>query len=141
MECIFCAIVAGDMPAATIYEDANTMAFLDIAPLAKGHALVIPRTHALRLSDVSSATAGELMVAVQAVTKGLHAALGTTDATIAIHDGPAAGQDVPHLHAHIVPRTSGDGGAPIHALFSRQAATPDAIAALAVQVRTQLENP
>jgi len=120
VECIFCQIAEGAIPNVTLWEDDETLAFLDIRPLRPGHALVIPKTHAARLADASPASMQAVMATVQRLTPVITQLTGSTDATIAIHDGPAAGQEVPHLHVHIVPRQPGDGGGPIHALFDRR---------------------
>ncbi len=139
-ETIFDAIIRGDIPAAKVYEDDRVLAFLDISPLREGHTLVIPKESAAKLNDLSAEDAGGLMVAAQRILPGLLAAVGADDATLAIHDGPAAGQEVPHVHLHIVPRKAGDGGGPIHALFpDRPSAAPDSLTALAERVRGAVE--
>lgn len=117
---IFSAIVRGDIPCVRVHEDALTLGFLDINPLARGHALVIPKMEAPKLSDLPADVAAALMHAVQSLTPKLCAAVGATDATIAINDGPDAGQEVPHCHVHIIPRRPGDAGGPVHALFAKR---------------------
>lgn len=124
-DCIFCAIAKGDIPCTSVHEDAFTLGFLDINPLARGHALVIPKHHDGRLADLPGDVAAAVMHAVQRLTPKLCAAVGAEDATIAINDGPDAGQEVPHVHVHIIPRRPGDSGGPVHALFSKRP-TPDA---------------
>ncbi len=137
MDCVFCAIVAGDIPNATVHEDEDTLAFLDINPLRPGHALVIPKSHAQYFADLDDAAAAALTSSTRRVVRQLHATLGTTDATIAINDGPSAGQEVPHVHVHIVPRPDGDAPTPIHALFpDRPESDMSAITALAERIRT-----
>ncbi len=139
-ETIFDAIIRGDIPAAKVYEDDRALAFLDINPLREGHTLVIPKASAAKVGDLTPADAGHLMVVTQRILPGLLAAVGADDATLAIHDGPAAGQEVPHVHLHIVPRKAGDGGGPIHALFlDRPSAAPELLTALAERVRTAVE--
>lgn len=125
MECIFCAIVAGDIPSTKIHEDERSYGFLDIQPLARGHALIIPKQHGQRLADLSPDIAASVMHAVQRVTPKLCAAVGAVDATVAVNDGPDAGQEVPHCHVHIIPRRAGDAGGPVHALFAKRP-SPDA---------------
>lgn len=135
MACIFCAIVAGDIPSHKVHEDDATFAFLDIQPLAQGHALVIPKEHVAKLEDCSSSAAAAVMHAVQSLTPRLCAAVQAQDATVAINNGPDAGQEVPHMHVHIIPRRPGDAGGPIHALFGkRPTADGDALARLAAAV-------
>lgn len=135
MDCIFCAIAAGDIPSTRVHEDDQTLAFLDINPLARGHALVIPKVHGQRVADLPADSAAAVMQTVQHVTPRLCQAVGAVDATIAINDGPDAGQEVPHCHVHIIPRRPGDSGGPVHALFAERP-TPDAddMAAIAAEV-------
>lgn len=115
---IFDSIVAGEIPCHKVYEDEHVLAFLDIAPLAEGHTLVIPKQGAPKLEDLDSEAAAALMVAIQKLLPALRDTTGCPDATVGLHDGPAAGQEVPHVHFHIIPRKQGDAGSPIHALFS-----------------------
>lgn len=117
MDCLFCRIAAGNLPSAELYQDERVFAFLDIHPLRPGHALLVPKRHAARLEDATADDAGALMRAAQKLAKALCKATGAPDATIAINNGPAAGQEVPHLHLHIVPRAKGDGAGPVHAAF------------------------
>ncbi len=139
-ETIFDAIVRGDVPCHKLYEDDRALCFLDIQPLTRGHALVIPKRGAAKVQDLDPADAAHLMVVAQRVLPGLLASVGAPDATLAIHDGPAAGQEVPHVHLHLVPRTPGDGGGPVHALFSeRPSVDDDELARIAAAVRDALE--
>lgn len=135
-DCVFCKIVKGEIPSHKVHEDAATFAFLDIHPLARGHTLVVPKRHAARLQDVDPKSLGPLFAAVHALTPRVCKAVKAPAATIAINDGRESGQEVPHLHVHIVPRTAGDGAGPIHALFpKRPTVKPDEFAPLAEQVR------
>lgn len=115
-ECIFCSIVAGDIPARTVYETDDVLAFLDANPLARGHTLVIPKTHAQHVGDLDDATARNLFAAVTELTPEVQSTVGADAANVGINDGEAAGQEVPHVHVHIIPRFDGDGGAPLHAV-------------------------
>lgn len=139
-DCLFCDIAKGDIPSAKVYEDENVYAFLDIHPLQEGHVLVIPRSHARYLTELDPEAASALMRGTQRVLTAVHAALGTQDATVAVNDGPAAGQEVPHVHIHVVPRREDDGAGPVHALFDQR---PDmdhnAVGALADRIRQGLE--
>jgi len=117
VSCVFCKIVRGELSAHKVYEDAETVAFLDLYPMADGHTLVIPKVHAERLSDLSPELAGKLFQTVQKVTGRIAHALGASAFTIGINDGRAAGQAIPHLHVHIVPRFLGDGGGSIHSIL------------------------
>jgi histidine triad (HIT) family protein len=115
-DCIFCAIVAGDIPARAVRETDHTVAFLDANPLAPGHTLVVPREHYERLEDVPDDVSETLFAEVHALTSRVEAAVDADGLNVGINDGEAAGQEVPHVHVHIVPRFEGDGGAPVHAV-------------------------
>ena len=115
-DCIFCSIVAGDIPARTVYETDDVLAFLDANPLAEGHTLVIPKGHATHVGDLDEAAAAALFAAVTELTPRVRSTVGADAANVGINDGEAAGQEVPHAHVHIIPRFEGDGGAPIHAV-------------------------
>jgi len=115
-DCIFCSIVAGDIPARTVHETDDVLAFLDANPLARGHTLVIPKSHATHVGDIDEAVASALFAAVAELTPRVQSAVGADGANVGINDGEAAGQEVPHAHVHIIPRFDGDGGAPLHAV-------------------------
>ena len=116
-DCIFCGIVAGDIPSRTVYEDDDVLAFLDANPLAPGHTLVIPKAHHESLNDLPADLGSEVMSALHRLTPAVESAVDAPASTVAFNNGEAAGQEVPHTHAHIVPRFEGDGGGPVHALF------------------------
>ena len=115
-DCVFCSIVAGDIPARTVYETDSVLAFLDANPLARGHTVVIPKPHAQRVGDLDADLAGDLFDAVASLTPQIEAAVDADAVTVGVNDGEAAGQEVPHAHVHVVPRFEGDGGGPIHAV-------------------------
>ncbi len=106
--CIFCKIVAGDLPSTKIYEDDRALAFLDIGPLVKGHTLVIPKAHYDPLTEIPDELLGHLMGVVKRVTQGLLTGLHADGVNIHQANGAAAGQVVPHLHFHVVPRFESD---------------------------------
>ncbi|PSP92701.1 HIT family protein [Halobacteriales archaeon QS_4_62_28] len=116
-DCIFCQIVAGEIPGRIVYEDDYALAFLDANPLARGHTLVIPKQHYERLDDVPDDEATALYSAIHELVPAIEAAVDAPATTVAFNNGEAAGQEVPHTHAHIVPRFEGDGGGPIHSMF------------------------
>ncbi|PSQ16844.1 HIT family protein [Halobacteriales archaeon QS_8_69_26] len=115
-DCIFCQIVDGEIPARTVYEDESVTAFLDANPLSAGHTLVIPRDHHARLADLPADLAADLFGAIHRLGPAIESAVDADAANVGFNDGEAAGQEVPHVHGHIVPRFEGDGGAPIHAV-------------------------
>ncbi|WP_181687054.1 HIT family protein [Halorhabdus salina] len=116
-DCVFCAIVAEDVPSHTVHETPDALAFLDANPLAKGHTLVVPKAHYEQLDDVPAETASGFYDAVHDVVPAVEAAVDAPATTVAVNNGEAAGQEVPHVHAHIVPRFEDDAAGPIHALF------------------------
>ena len=116
-DCIFCSIVDGDIPNHTVYEDDDVLAFLDVNPLARGHTLVIPKAHHERLTDLPADLAADVFATVHDLTDHVESAVDADATTVAVNNGTAAGQEVPHVHAHIVPRSEADGGKPIHALI------------------------
>ena len=116
-DCIFCQIVAGNIPGRIVHETDDAVAFLDANPLAKGHTLVIPKEHHERLDDVPDEVATELYSALHEVVPAVKDAVDAPATTVAFNNGEAAGQEVPHVHAHVVPRFDGDGGGPVHSMF------------------------
>lgn len=106
--CIFCKIASGEIPSAKIYEDDKVIVFLDLNPLTPGHALVVPKAHAATLLDLPSGF-GEAALAAQAKTgKAQMAALGAEGFNCLQNNFSAAGQEVMHLHWHIIPRKKND---------------------------------
>ena len=115
-DCIFCRIVDGDIPSRTVYDADDCAAFLDANPLARGHTLVVPKAHRPRLEDLDADESTALFEAVNELVPRVEAAVDADAVTVGINDGEAAGQEVPHVHVHLVPRFEGDGGGPIHAV-------------------------
>jgi histidine triad (HIT) family protein len=115
-DCIFCRIVDGEIPARVVRETETTLAFLDANPLARGHTLVIPKTHHARLSDLPDDVADDVFRGVHRLVPRIEDAVGADGTTVGVNDGEAAGQEIPHVHAHVVPRFEGGGGGPIHAV-------------------------
>lgn len=116
-DCLFCKIASGEIPAKVVHQDEHTLAFLDINPLRRGHTLLIPKRHVARLSALGPEDAANYLRVVPHLVAAIEKALGAEGATVAWNDGPAAGQEVGHVHLHIVPRNQGDGFGPVHALF------------------------
>lgn len=109
MECLFCKVVCGELPAYVVVEDARTVAFLDTRPAARGHTLVVPRTHVEHLWDGTPEEAAAVMRTAHDVAALLRARLRPDGLTLRQNTGQASGQQVPHLHLHLVPRWHGDG--------------------------------
>jgi histidine triad (HIT) family protein len=107
-ECPFCNIVRGSEPAHIVYEDEDSIAFLDIAPAAEGHTLVIPRTHARTLLEIAPASAGALMSSATHVAHLIDRTFRPEGMTMVQTNGRAGWQSVFHVHLHLVPRWNGD---------------------------------
>ncbi len=130
-DCIFCKIVAGSIPAHRVGENEGALAFLDVHPLVDGHVLVVPKTHVGLVADLDDEAAAAVFHLARDVTRAQRAQLGAEAVTIGVNDGPAAGQVVPHVHVHLIPRHAADGGANVHAIVSTPATRSlDAVAAL-----------
>jgi histidine triad (HIT) family protein len=108
MDCIFCKIVAGNIPSIKVYEDAHTLAFMDINPLTPGHLLVVPKPHFVNLFDIEEGVLLQTMAAVRKVALGQRQALGLDSLNLVQANGRWATQSVPHLHFHLVPRREND---------------------------------
>jgi diadenosine tetraphosphate (Ap4A) HIT family hydrolase len=106
--CIFCSIATSRAPASFIHESDLTLAFLDIYPMRPGHALVIPRRHAVRLAELTTAERDDIFAIATRIGSALRTSLGCDDVNLVVNDGAAANQTVPHVHAHLVPRRRGD---------------------------------
>ena len=109
MDCIFCKIIAGDVPAYQVYEDENVLAFLDVAPVNYGHILVIPKGHFANLEEIPEEKLAAVAAAVKKVGQALKRGLGAAGYNVQVNNDPVAGQVVPHLHFHVIPRQAGDG--------------------------------
>ncbi len=108
--CIFCSIVAGEIPAHKLYEDEKTLAFLEINPSAPGHSMVVPKKHVEDFMDLNGELIVLIMGTVQKVAKMIEKALGADNFTIGINSGKIVGRHVEHVHVHIIPRFPDDGG-------------------------------
>ena len=109
MDCIFCKIVEGEIPAERVYEDEKTLAFMDIHPLSQGHVLVIPKSHAATIDTIEASDFLAVMSSVHKLAAAVTKALKPDGINLLQLNGKAANQMVPHLHVHIVPRWSRDG--------------------------------
>lgn len=116
--CVFCKIINKEIPNYTVYEDDHVLAFLDINPRAKGHTVVIPKIHAETLFDLDENVAKNLMIAVKKTMEKINTVLKPDGYNVGWNHGEAGGQVVPHLHIHILPRWTGDGGGNIHTIIN-----------------------
>jgi len=108
-ECIFCKIVKGEIPCYKVYEDPKFVAFLDINPINKGHTLIIPKKHFETILDIEKEQFGEIMKLTKKLSEAIIKAIKADGFEICINNKKAAGQLVPHLHVHIMPRFKNDG--------------------------------
>lgn len=123
-DCLFCKIVAGQIPNHTVVETPDALAFLDIFPCVDGHVVVIPKTHAATLPELPVEKVGPLYEAVQTTMKRVQEALGCDGFSVGWNHGEAGGQAVPHLHVHILPRWNKDGGGNMHSIVKTPAKIP-----------------
>ncbi|MEX2238821.1 MAG: HIT domain-containing protein [Dehalococcoidia bacterium] len=108
-DCIFCAIVAGEAPASFVYQADDHVAFMDIAPANRGHVLIIPTAHATYLADMPTETGNRLFATGMKITAAVRASgLRCEGVNLFLADGEAAGQEVFHVHLHVIPRFRGD---------------------------------
>lgn len=115
-ETVFHKIVSGEIPNHTVYEDEHALAFLDIHPIAKGHTVVILKKGNPSVLDYTSEDLERLMRASQEAMRRIKSVLAPESFNLGINDGPVAGQAVPYLHMHIIPRWDGDGGGSLHSI-------------------------
>ncbi len=108
-DCIFCKIIKGEIPSYKVYEDKFAVAFLDINPLAKGHTLVVSKSHVEHLSEMDPKEVGRLFRAVTEVGHIIMEKMKPEGLNYFVNEGEVAGQIIPHVHCHVVPRNQGDG--------------------------------
>jgi histidine triad (HIT) family protein len=108
-ECIFCKIVRADIPSYKVYEDDYTLAFLDIAPVSKGHTLVIPKKHYVNFEDIPEEELSAVIKTVKRVGRMLKENFGVVGYNMQVNNDSIAGQIIPHIHFHLIPREEGDG--------------------------------
>lgn len=107
-DCIFCKIIAGDIPATKLLEDDAALAFMDIGPVAPGHALLIPKWHCESIDDLPAEVAAEVLRHLPALVSAVRKATQAEGVNVLQNNGRIAGQLVPHVHFHIIPRQPGD---------------------------------
>ena len=108
-DCVFCKIVAGEIPSFTLFEDEATLAFMDINPANEGHALVIPKEHAVDLYSISDEALARTAVTAKKVAAAVARTLNPDGLNLVQCNGPAAAQSVMHFHMHVLPRVKNDG--------------------------------
>ncbi len=130
-DCVFCKIVAGEMPAAVVAEDERTVAFMDISPATRGHALVVPRAHAGDLHAIDPADLQAVAVAAQRLAGRAKDRLGADGVNLLSSSGAAAWQTVFHFHVHVIPRYEGD---PLRLPWVPRPGDPDDIRGVAAEL-------
>lgn len=130
-DCLFCRIVKKEIPAHVVAEDADTIAFLDIRPVNPGHTMVIPKFHAETLAALSEKQLHAVVDAVQRITPRILAALDAQGYNLGLNAGAVAGQIVPHVHVHIMPRFPDDG----RVLWHGAECGNEALAEIAARIR------
>ncbi len=138
MDCLFCKIINGDIPSYKVYEDASTYAFLDINPCSEGHTVVLPKEHLESFNDMGPEEIAALFISVSRINKAIIKVLGVDGSNIGLNVGLAAGQVIPHVHVHIIPRTEGDGGGSMHSIISTETASTD-LEALAKKIAEDID--
>jgi len=115
LDCIFCKIVKKEIAAKIIFETEKSLAFMDAFPLTKGHSLVVTKTHYEKVQDISKEDNADLF---ETVRRTISKVDKITDSTLlAIHNGKQSGQEIPHVHVHLIPRSSEDSAGPVHSMF------------------------
>jgi histidine triad (HIT) family protein len=117
MSCLFCKIIAEEIPNYTVYQDENVLAFLDIHPCAKGHTVIIPKKHFESLIEMDAESWNKVLAGVYKTMQLVQEKLKPEGMNVAINERPAGGQVVPHVHWHVIPRWEGDGGGSIHSII------------------------
>lgn len=131
-DCIFCKIVAGDIPAQFVDEDERTVAFMDISPATRGHALVVPRRHARDLLEIEPADLEATILTAQRLASKMPSRLGAAGVNLLNSCGRAAWQTVFHFHVHVIPRYDGD---PLRLPWTPAEGDPEEIAGAADALR------
>ena len=131
-DCIFCKIVAGEVPGQIVQEDDRTVAFMDISPATRGHALVVPRNHWRDLLEIEHDDLEATVVAAQRLAQRMHERLDVDGVNLLNARGAAAWQTVFHFHVHVIPRYEGD---PLRLPWKPEPGDTDEIAAVADQLR------
>ena len=115
MDCIFCKIANKEIPSRIITETENSIAFLDAFPVSRGHTLVIPKNHYEKVQDMTDIDNNDLFDTVRKVISKVDKLTGST--LLAIHNGKDSGQEIPHVHVHLIPREPDDRAGPVHSMF------------------------
>ncbi|MBT4856817.1 HIT family protein [Candidatus Uhrbacteria bacterium] len=133
VDCLFCKIIAGEVPSYKIYEDQNVCAFLNIYPYSKGHTLIIPKEHSEDLTAASKESALYVMGVLHDIAPKIVDALGATGYNLGMNHGADAGQLIFHTHLHVIPRYKND-----ERKFEKLDVTPEELEVVAEQIRAKI---
>ena len=117
LECVFCKIVSKEIPAKILVETESCIGFLDAFPLAKGHALIIPKNHYEKIQDLPVDVNNEIFSTVHRLISKIDSLTGAT--LVAVHNGKDSGQEIPHVHVHLIPRSKDDSAGAVHSMFTK----------------------
>jgi histidine triad (HIT) family protein len=135
--CVFCKIIAGEIPSARVLETELAVAFLDIQPLTPGHTLLVPRPHYAMLSELPEELAAHTGALLPRICRAVKAATGTVGLNVVINIGKAAGQTIDHCHWHIIPRFAAD---PIHWPWPQGKYEGDELARMKARIEHELAS-
>ena len=134
-DCVFCKIIAGEIPCFKLHEDDDTLAFMDINPASEGHALVIPKEHSADVHGISDAAISSTVVTAKKIASAIEKTLNPGGLNLVQCNGPAAAQSVLHFHMHVLPRNEGDE---LKLNWGLQPGDMNAIGKLAERIRAHL---
>lgn len=123
MDCIFCKIAKKEISAKIVTETEKSIAFLDVFPLTRGHTLIIPKHHYEKVQDITFDDNTDLFETLHKVISKVDKITGST--LLAIHNGKESGQEIPHVHVHLIPRQSNDSAGPVHSMFKNRPTLSD----------------
>ena len=118
MDCIFCKIASKEITTKILVETESCIGFLDAFPLAKGHALVIPKNHYEKIQDLPTDINTDMFSTVHSLISKVDSLTGAT--LVAVHNGKQSGQEIPHVHVHLIPRSKDDSAGAVHSMFSEK---------------------
>jgi histidine triad (HIT) family protein len=118
-KCIFCEIVKGNLKSRKIYENQQAIALLDAFPLKEGHVLIISKSHKNKIQQLSSSENNDIFSMLHKIVNTIEKATESTSTLIAIHNGERAGQEIPHVHVHIIPIKESERSTPVHTMFTK----------------------
>ncbi len=135
---MFCRVIRGEIPSHKVYEDENTLAFLDIHPSTPGHTLIIPKAHIAKVEDLPEEDAEALFGTLHKIVGGIQEAVGAPASTIGVNNGRESGQEVPHVHIHVIPRSRGDMGGIIQGIARGHRPDNDEMIEIAEKIRRKI---